>query len=122
MIPLIDKLEDLTSHLKEYIQTTIALMKMKAAEKLSILIADATAFIIVLMAFAFFLAFASFSLAYYLSIQLGSQPSGFLIVAGIYLLIAIVIWLGKDRFIRRGILKAIISRIFENENNNGKHQ
>ncbi len=108
-------LHGLAAAAKEYVNTRVDSMKLSAAEKTSLIISDLVAGAIVAVVFLFVLVFASIAGAMALSSWIGKPWSGFLIVAGIYLLIGIVIWTGKERMIRIPVMNKIIHQLFKND-------
>lgn len=97
---------------REYVETQIELLKIQAAEKISTLVATVMAYAILSFFLLFFLLFASVALAYVLSDWIGKPYAGFLIVAGLYLLIGFGVFKGRERLLRRPILDAIIRQLF----------
>ena len=121
MEKIFSKIENLTLHMREYAEISISLIKIKAAEKASSLIADAAALIIVWVFLFFFIFFISFGGAYVLSSVLGSAYSGYLIVGAFYLLVGVIVWFARKKLIRNPVLNAMVRNLFENNNENGKH-
>ena len=107
-----DKVEELAAHVKEYVNNRIAATKLSVAERTSKVAAKIIAVIIVALIFFLFLIFASTALAYSLSKLTGELYWGFLIVAGIYFLLVVLVWKTKDRFLRLPILNAILRQLF----------
>ena len=109
---------------QEYIETQFQLLKVQAAKKISLLLANTIAFIILSLFLLFFLLFASVALAHVLSDWIGRSYAGFLIVAAIYLVTGYVVFKNKERILRRPILNAIVRKLFagkSSEKENGKH-
>jgi hypothetical protein len=109
------KVEDLADHIKEYINIRVAAVKLNTAEKTSKLAANIFAAIIAVLVFVFFLIFASIALAFVFSKLTGEFYWGFLIVAGIYLLLALVIWLLRERLMRIPIMNAMLEQLFKDD-------
>ena len=109
------KVEELADNIKDYVDTRIDVAKLTAAEKGSAVIAHAVAGIIAAVVFLFFMAFASVALSLFLGEWIGQGWAGFLIVAGLYLVIAIIIWLARGKLIRGPIMNALIHQLFSNE-------
>jgi len=103
--PIIDQL-------KEYAETRFKLLKYETIEGgtsiLASVLTDAITAISMVLAFIF----ASFTLAYFLSDVLNSFWEGFGCVALIYLIIAIVIKLNKER-IEKPLVNLFIQKIFK---------
>lgn len=112
---IFSKIEELAGNAKEYINTQIDLIKLTAAEKISSVLAGFIAGAIVAMVFIFVLVFGGIAAAYALSAWIGFPYAGFLIVAGFYLLLGIIIWMTKERVIRIPIMKSIIRELFKNK-------
>jgi hypothetical protein len=107
----LDKLEELTDHVKEYINTRVELTKLRLAEKTSLIISNLVAVTVVVLLFLFVIFFGSFAGAWALSDWIGKPYSGFLIVAGFYLLLGIIVWVTRHKFIRYPVMNAIIKQL-----------
>jgi len=72
--------------------------------------------IAVVAAIAFvFIIFMSMGAAYALSDMIGETYTGFLIVGAIWLLIAIVIWISKEKILRIPIMNKMLHQMFKDE-------
>ena len=110
-----DKLEGLTDHVKEYINTRVELTKLHLAEKTSLVLSNMIAVTIVVVLFLFVIVFGSIAGAWALSEWIGKSYSGFLIVSGFYLLLGIIVWVARDKLIRFPIMNAIIKQLQKND-------
>jgi hypothetical protein len=110
-----EKVEGLTEHVKEYINTKIELTKLRLAEKTSQIIGNLIAFAIVAVLFLFVIVFGSIAGAWALSELIGKPYSGFLIVAGFYLLLGIIVWFARNRLIRFPVMNAIIKLLHKKD-------
>ena len=115
MEKIFDHLQHLTEEMKEYVNVRIDLVKLNLAEKASSIAADTMAIFISAMIFLFFLFFASTGLALFLSGIIGKSYSGFLIVAGLYLILGLVIWFARGKLIQIPIMNSIIRQLFSND-------
>jgi len=112
------KVEELADHVSEYVKTKIASVKLGAAAKSSKVLSNFFARIIVACIFLFFLVFANIAAAYALSAWIGKMYAGFLTISGVYFLLGIVVWKGREKFLRIPIMNGIIRQLFkENEEN-----
>ncbi|MGB5007361.1 MAG: phage holin family protein [Ferruginibacter sp.] len=109
------KIEELADSVKEYVNTRIESTKLTVAEKSSAIIANLAAGMVVAIVFLFFIIFAGIALALVLGEWIGVNWAGFLIVAGIYLLIAIIVWFARGRLIRLPVMNAMIKQLFGND-------
>lgn len=106
-------LEELFSDAKVYLETRIEYTKLSAVEKGSKIFADLITNGAVIICFVLAFLFASFTLALYLSDVLESYAAGFGCVAGIYLLLSIIVYLTKDKFIERFLVNLFIRKYFD---------
>ena len=107
------ELEDIFLDAKEYIDTRIEYTKLSAVEKGSKIFADLITSGAVIVSFILAFLFASFTLALFLSDVLGSYARGFGCVAGIYLLLSIIVYLTKDKYIEKLLVNMFIKRYFD---------
>jgi hypothetical protein len=116
----VDNLRNLA---QEYVETQVELLKVQAAEKISLLVSKIMAYMVLSFFLLFFLLFASIALAYVLSEWMGRPYAGFLTVAAIYLVLGVGIFRGRERLLRRPLLNAIVRELFREKtpkDNNGK--
>ena len=106
-------IEDIFQDAKDYIDTRIEHIKLTAVEKVSKIIADLITNAAVIITFVLAFLFASFTLALYLSDVFGSYSAGFGCVAGIYLLISIIVFLTKDKYIEKLLVNLFIRKYFD---------
>lgn len=85
--------------IKEYASKRIDLLKIEATEKSSLSAGVITYFVIMLVAFGFFIILFNFGIAFLIGEALGNQSYGFLIVAGFYLLIMILVMIFKKKIV-----------------------
>ena len=109
------KVEELANTVKDYVNTRIESAKLSVAEKSSAVIANVIAAFVVVGVFMFFIVFSSIALAFGLGEWIGKAWAGFLIVAGFYLLIGIVIWVARVKIIRLPVMNALIKQLFGEE-------
>jgi high-affinity Fe2+/Pb2+ permease len=110
------KVEELADTVKEYVNNRIESAKLTAAEKSSAVVAVLIAGLIVAVIFTFFIVFAGVALSLVLGEWIGKTWAGFLIVAGFYLLLGVIIWAARDKIIRLPIMNALIKQLFREEN------
>lgn len=109
------QIEELTNTIKEYLNTRIESLKLSAAEKASGAVANLSAVIILFVVFLLVLIFASIGLALVLNEHLAKSWMGFELVAGIYLFVALIIWLARGKMIRLPILNTLIKQLISND-------
>lgn len=109
------KVEEMAEHVKEYVNNHISSAKISVAEKTSGVLATIIAVMVSLMVFLFFIIFSSVALAFVFAKLTGEYYWGFLIVAGIYLLIGILVWSLKEKLLRMPIMNALLQQLFKEE-------
>ena len=109
------KIEELADHVKDYVKTKITSVKLNAAARISKLISNLIAGLVVASVFLLFIIFGSVAGALALSAWIGKMYAGFLIVAGIYLLLGIVVWTGRERILRIPIMNSLIHQLFKED-------
>ena len=110
------QVEELAILIDAYIHTEIELIKLSFAEKLSKILSNLIAIMVLIWILFICILFASLSLAFLIGERLGKMSTGFFIVSLIYLLIAMVTWYLRERVIRLPILNGILRQLFAVEN------
>ena len=109
------KVEELAGNVKEYVNIQVELVKLSVADKSSAIMAEAALFIAIALIGLLFSLAVTMALGYWLAYLTGSNAIGFLIVAGIYLLKAILIIANRKKWILDPIRDRIIKKIFSDE-------
>ncbi|HTQ29038.1 MAG TPA: phage holin family protein [Puia sp.] len=108
-------IEESVDHIKHYLNTRIAQVKLTTAEKTSEVLSVLMARLMVTAIFSFSLLFASFAAAYALGELLAKTWLGFVIVAAFYLLAGLLIWAFREPLLRIPIMNRLIQRLFTQE-------
>lgn len=109
------KAEELAGDIREYINVKLDTAKLTLAEKISKAVAGVAAGLIVAAVCFLFIIFLGIALGFLFGNLLGSTWLGFLLVAGIYLLAAVIIWSAKTRIIQLPLMNSILAQLNENE-------
>ena len=121
MEKVFDKTEELAENIEELMNVKLDSVKLSIAEKSSRVASNLIAGIIVGIAITCFVIFFSVALAYFLGLYLGNVSSGFLIVSGIYLLLALIIRIFKEKMIRIPIMNSILWQLTKEDDDNEEH-
>lgn len=114
-MPELDKLDGITENLKDYVSTNYELIKLQATERTSVIGSGIiSTIIIVIIGLLFFFAL-SLGVSFYLSALIGDTFSGFLIVAGFYLLLTLILYFGRKKLLETPIREKIIQKILKDE-------
>lgn len=108
-----NSLEDILTDVKEYAELRFELVKLKTVDKFSLAASSLATRLILLLVSVIFLLMANIGLALYLGYLLGENYYGFLIMAGFYLLLGVVFFLGKEKWFRRPLRDLIIKKTLD---------
>ena len=107
-----EPIEEIIDDIKDYIDTSSELYKMKATAKAADIIYGTVINLTLVLLFAFVLFFASFALAYLLSEYFHREYIGFVIVAGLYAFVAIIIMATKEKWLKHRIVNSFVKSIY----------
>jgi hypothetical protein len=107
------KAEDLTKNLKEYAETYYKLTILKVTDKATNVVSGILAGVSVLFFGVFVLLFLALALATWLGQLVNSEAAGYLIVAGIFLLIIVILVMMRKRIVFPMIRNKIIRKLYE---------
>ena len=105
-------IEDLLTDTKDYLEARVEYMRLTMVEKMSKAFADMLTGAVVVICFVLAFLFGSVTLALFLSSVFDSYTAGFGCVALIYLIIAVVVYLTKDKYIEKAIINMAIRKYF----------
>jgi len=106
------KMEELTENLKKYVNTNYELFKLQAAERASVLGAGLIGWAIIGFVVVLFVFFLSLCAGFYLSALLNNPYAGFVIITGFYLLVGLVLVLGRKKLLEGPLREKIVRIIF----------
>jgi len=105
-------LEDLVEDAKGYVNTRLEYTRLYLVERGSKMFADMVTNATVAICFLLAFLFGTFTLALFLSDVLGSYTRGFGCVALIYILLAMIVYFMKEKYIEKAIINFTIRRYF----------
>lgn len=105
-------IEDLFEDAKDYIDTRVEYTRLYLVEKVSKIFADLVTNAAVIICFMLAFLFGTFTLALFLSDVLGSYTRGFGCVALIYILLALIVYYTKEKYIEKAIINFTIRNYF----------
>ncbi|MDR6783627.1 phage holin family protein [Pedobacter africanus] len=105
-------IEDLFEDAKSYVDTRVEYTRLYLVEKISKIFADVVTNAAVVICFILAFLFGTFTLALFLSDVLGSYARGFGCVAGIYVLLALIVYYTKEKYIEKAIINFTIRNYF----------
>ncbi|MCX2431834.1 MULTISPECIES: phage holin family protein [unclassified Pedobacter] len=105
-------IEDIFDDAKGYLEARVEYTRLYLVEKVSKIFADLVTNTVVIVCFILAFLFGSVTLALFLSSVLNSYAGGFGCVSLIYILLAVVVYLTKDKYIEKAIINIAISKYF----------
>ncbi len=105
-------IEDLYEDARSYLDTKVEYTRLYLVEKISKIFADIVTNATVAICFILAFLFGTFTLALFLSDVLGSYTRGFGCVALIYVLLALIVYYTKDKYIEKAIINFTIRNYF----------
>ena len=109
------KIENLLDHARDYTNIRVDEAKLSIAEKTSGVIAMMIATTVVNIIFLLALIFAGAAGAVAIGQWLDNYWLGFLLVAGLYFVAGLFVWVARERLIRIPVMNAIIHQLFKND-------
>lgn len=109
------RINDLTGHIREYIETQIAIVKLDAADATASAASSMVSWIAITILGLFTLVLISIGGAIGLGYILESYAAGFFIVAAFYLLVTIILYFNRHNWIRIPLVNVIIKNIYNND-------
>ncbi len=111
-MPEYEKLEEITENVKDYVATNCKLIKLQVAERSSVIGSGLISTLLIGITIFLLILFISLGLGFYLSARIGDTYSGFAIVAGFYLLIGIILIVGRKTLVEKPMRDKIIRKLF----------
>lgn len=108
-------INDLVSHVEDYIETQKELLKYKTIEKLSISAGSVGSLLIVSFLFLLVFLLLSIAFSYFLADLTGKTYIGFAIVASIYLVLALILLAKKSTWLQTPIVNSVLKSLLKDE-------
>lgn len=103
----------LYDHAEQYVKTSVDFYKLKAVKTGAGIFSSVTTGFILGVVFSMVILFASLGLALYLGKMLGGWHHGFFAVCGIYLIVGIIVYAMRKKYIRRKLNNYFVKEVFE---------
>ena len=94
-----NKVERLISNIKLYAESKLDLVLINAQDKMSDIVGSIASYLLIAVLGFFILLFLSIGAAWFIGEKTGDPSMGFFSLAGFYLLLAIIVYLAKDKLI-----------------------
>lgn len=114
-------LGDLFSSIKCYVDLRIDEIKLALAENLAKIFSRIIFFFLLFILVGVVLGIVAAALASWFTVLVGNRTAGLLITAGLFIIIILILFLFKDRFLINSPLRMFL-RMFFDDRKNGKQQ
>jgi len=108
-------LEVLLERIQTYAKTSIELFKLKVLEKLVELTSNLASGFIILIILVLFFVNLNIAVALLIGDLLGKAWMGFILVSGLYACIGIIIYLFRNKWIKKPVSNSIIKQLLKDE-------
>lgn len=106
-------IEELFYKLRDYGETRFTLLKLKAINKVSAIASSAIALIVILFLFFMVLICITIGASLWIGEAIDSLFGGFFIVAGVYIVIGLILFLSKTKLIKTPIANSLIKKLVD---------
>jgi hypothetical protein len=103
--------EQLVSNIKEYAETRSDIAMLNIQDKVSSVLSSIASATVAAILGLFILFFASLCAAWYIGQSLNNPSIGFFCIAGFYLIVAIIIIINRDKWIKLPVINTILKKI-----------
>lgn len=110
---LLEKSGEMYAYIQEYVRLQLEYFRLEAAEKAGKIISSLVVLSIFMLIGAFILLMFSLAAGLYLGKLLQSYPLAFLVLMGFYIVVGVILFLARDRWITTPIIKSIINDFFD---------
>ena len=105
----------LLGRFQAYTKSSIQLFKLKATDKLAELLSNMASGLAILILVAFFFVNLNIGIALLLGDLLGKIWLGFILVSGFYAAVGIIVYIFRNKWIKRPVSNSIIEQLLEDE-------
>lgn len=106
-----EKLDVLNERFKSYVNTKIQLIKLEAVERSAVLASGLFAWMLILLSALIALVFISIGASMYIGEYLGRYDLGFICIAALYVLLAVILFLGRTKLAETPLRNAILNTL-----------
>lgn len=111
------RIDELSGHIREYIETRIDIVKLDAADTTASAASSMVSWIAVLLVSLLVIMLLTIGGAIAIGMLIDNMAGGFFVMAGAYSIIILILYLFRESWIRKPVLNAIIKNIYDDEEN-----
>jgi len=106
-------IETLIEKIKNYVETTVELLKLKAIDKSLQFVSVLIAFLVVLIALGFFVILLNIGLAFLIGELLGKNYYGFFIMAAVNAIAGLIVLKNKRKWIKDPLINKMVKDMLD---------
>ena len=108
-----ESIETLFEKTEDYVTTSVELLKLQSIEKTSDVVSSLASQLVIIIVVAMFTLTANIGIALWLGQLLGKTYYGFFCVAGFYGLVATVVYIFRDKWIKTPLQNSLIMQMLK---------
>lgn len=106
-------IESLLEKGEQYGKTTLELIKLKTLDKSADVVSDTVSWLIVIVFAILFFLILNIGVALWIGDLLGKSYDGFFVIAGLYLILALLCGIFRKKLIKKPVNNSIVTKILE---------
>ncbi len=112
-----NKVEKFLTDVKEYAEVRFDMVSLNIQDKFSDIVSSLVSIVVLSVLALLILLFAGLGAAIWLGEYLNNPPVGFFCITGFYVLLALVLFFNRERWIKFPIMNSLIKKIHLNDEN-----
>jgi hypothetical protein len=108
-----DSIQSLVDRSKDYVETRLELLKLKAIDKSADVISSTASALVTMLVLLFFFLFLNIGLGLWIGELLGKSYYGFFILAAIYLITGLLFKSMGDKWVKVPVSTSLIKKLFK---------
>lgn len=110
-----NQVEGLFGELREYVALRIQIAQLKFSSKSSLVASSVLTYMLVFMVAFFFILVLTIGVSLWIGSLMGEWYLGFMIMAGVYLMIGLIIYIFRNKWVRIPLNNLIVKEIFDED-------
>lgn len=110
-----NQVEGLFGELREYVALRIQIAQLKFSSKSSLVASSVLMYMLVFMVAFFFILVLTIGVSLWIGSLMGEWYLGFMIMAGVYLMIGLIIYIFRNKWVRIPLNNLIVKEIFDED-------
>lgn len=113
---MVKSIDLLYKRAKKYTETNTELLALKTVDKIADVLSSLTVIVLIVIVFAMFTLFINVGLSLFIGNLLNEYYLGFFIISAFYLVLGLVLYVFRDKFIKIPVTNLIIVKLLKSKN------